>query len=54
MCAIISLCSIYLGQFVSLVITLPLLAYTLAVMDGVSVAYFEENEKNRTIKTYDQ
>lgn len=54
MCAIISLCAIYLGQFVSLVITLPLLAYTLAVMDGVSVAYFEENEQNRTIKTYDQ
>lgn len=42
MCAIISLCTIFLGQFVSLVIILPLLAYTLAVMDGISVSYFED------------
>lgn len=45
MCAIVSLCAIYLGQFVSLIIVLPLLAYTLAVMDGVSVSYFEDKFK---------
>lgn len=42
MCAVISLCTIFLGQFVSLIIALPLLAYTLAVMDGISVSYFED------------
>ena len=42
MCAVISLFTIFLGQFVSLIIALPLLAYTLAVMDGISVSYFED------------
>ncbi len=51
MCAVISLSAIYLGQFVSLVITLPLLAYTLAVMDGISVVYFEEKSENASLTT---
>lgn len=48
MCAVISLSAIYLGRFVTIVIALPLLAYTLAVMDGVSVAYFEDKSKTPT------